>query len=141
MQKRPRFLTKKRKDGIYCNATVPSVHLEQRKAIQIGAAHRQKATEIAFALNVNPTSISRESKRNRIPDGDGTVECEKTQRFPFVCAGCPNKHARSLAYNPATALASGSPPPNAGFICDRSQKTWYLKKPALTVKLALKKLL
>ena len=131
MQKRPRFLTKKRKDRKYCNATVPSVHLEQRKAIQIGAAHRQKATEIAFALNVNPTSVSRESKRNRIPDGDGTVECEKTQRFPFVCAGCP----------PANALASGSPPPNAGFICDRSQKTWFLKKPALTVKLALKKLL
>ena len=74
MQKRPRFLTKKRKDRKYCNATIPSVHLEQRKAIQIGAAHRQKATEIAFALNVNPTSVSRESKRNRIPDGDGTAE-------------------------------------------------------------------
>ena len=68
MQKRPRFLTKKRKDRKYCNATIPSVHLEQRKAIQIGAAHRQKATEIAFALNDNPTSVSRESKRNRIPN-------------------------------------------------------------------------
>ncbi len=28
---------------------------EQRKVIQIGVAHRQKATEIAFTLNVNST--------------------------------------------------------------------------------------
>lgn len=39
---------------------------EQRKVIQIGVAHRQKATEIAFTLNVNPTSVSRELKRNRL---------------------------------------------------------------------------
>ena len=76
---------------------------EQRKAIQIGAAHRQKAAQIAFAPDVSPTSVSRESKRNRIPDGDGTVECKKTQRCPFVCNGCPKKHARSLAYNPTAA--------------------------------------
>ncbi len=107
MQKCPRFPPKKRKDRKYCNATVPSVHLKQRKAIQIGAAHRQKAAQIAFTPNVSPTSVSRESKRNRIPDGDETVERERAQRFPFVCAGCPKKHARSLrrwAYNPAEAV-------------------------------------
>ena len=74
--------------------------------VQIGAAHRQKAAQIAFATNVNPSSVSRENKRNRIPDGDGTVECEKTQRFPFVCAACPKKHAcglRRWAYNPTPA--------------------------------------
>ena len=47
---------------------------EQRKVIQIGVAHRQKAAQIAFATNVNPPSVSRENKRNRIPDGDGTVD-------------------------------------------------------------------
>ena len=55
---------------------------EQRKVIQIGVAHRQKAAQIAFTLNVNPTSVSRESKRNRIPDGDETVERERAQRCP-----------------------------------------------------------
>ena len=104
MQKCPRFPPKKRKDIGYGNATLPSVRLKQRKAIQIGAAHRQKAAQIAFAPNVSPTSVSRESKRNRIPDGDGTVERERVQRFPFVCAGCPKKHARSLAYNPTEAV-------------------------------------
>ena len=72
--------------------------------IQIGAAHRRKAAQIAFATNVNPSSVSRENKRNRIPDGDGTVERERAQRLPFVCAGCPKKHARSLAYNPTEAM-------------------------------------
>ena len=30
--------------------------------------------DVSFALNVNPTSVSRESKRNRIPDGNGKAE-------------------------------------------------------------------
>ena len=81
MQKCPRFPPKKRKDIGYGNATLPSVHLEQRKVIQIGVAHRQKAAQIAFAPNVNPSSVSRENKRNRIPDGDGTVERERAQRY------------------------------------------------------------
>ena len=43
--------------------------------VQVGAANRQKADQIAFTPSVNPASVHRENKRNRIPNGDGTVEC------------------------------------------------------------------
>lgn len=50
-----------------------------------------KLKDIAYVINSNPSTVSREIKKRRIA-GKGTFkECTKTNRFPYVCNGCPNK--------------------------------------------------
>lgn len=67
--------------------------LEQRKVISSGISHENKLKEIGKSLQVDPTSISKEVKRNRIEISTGLKNnCKRTQRWPYVCTGCPKKY-------------------------------------------------
>ena len=68
--------------------------LEQRKIIGSGVAHNYKVKDIAEVLGLDPTSISKEVKRNRdsITVGLNSTSCKRTQRWPYVCDGCNKKY-------------------------------------------------
>ncbi|MDD4188040.1 MAG: helix-turn-helix domain-containing protein [Bacilli bacterium] len=53
---------------------------EQRKVISSGIAHQKKAKHIAESLGVDPTTVSKEVKRNRnqITIGLNSPVCKKT---------------------------------------------------------------
>ena len=67
---------------------------EQRKVISNGISHNYKLKEIAETLGFDPTSISKEVKRNRenITIGLNTTDCKKVSRWPYVCTGCNKKY-------------------------------------------------
>ena len=66
---------------------------EQRKVISNGISHNYKLKNIAETLGFDPTSVSKEVKRNRIEDSIGlNNNCKKTQRWPFVCTGCKDRY-------------------------------------------------
>ena len=67
---------------------------EQRKVISNGISHNYKLKEIADTLGFDPTSISKEIKRNRDSStiGINITNCNKTNRWPFVCTGCSKKY-------------------------------------------------
>ena len=84
--------------------------LEQRKVISNGISHNYKVKEIAEALGYDPTTISKEVKRNResITIGKNITNCKKTNRWPYVCTGCNKKYSNQCAftkykYNPNKA--------------------------------------
>ena len=70
------------------------INEEQRKIIASGIAHNKKLYEIAEAISVDPRSVSREVKRNRISYDfkDINTRCPKLNRWPYVCANCTNKY-------------------------------------------------
>ena len=70
------------------------INFEQRKIIASGIAHNYKVKEIADALDIDPTSISKEVKRNRdaILVGNNITSCKKTERQPYVCSGCNKRY-------------------------------------------------
>lgn len=71
---------------------------EQRKVISSGISHEYKLKEIGQSLEFDPTSISKEVKRNRIEISNGLKsDCKRTQRWPYVCTGC-NKRYSSCPY-------------------------------------------
>lgn len=74
--------------------------IEQRKVISNGISHNYKLKEIAEALGFDPTSISKEVKRNRESTTIGTniTNCKKVNRWPFVCTGCPKKYNNQCCY-------------------------------------------
>ncbi|MDO5564992.1 MAG: helix-turn-helix domain-containing protein [Eubacteriales bacterium] len=74
--------------------------LEQRKAISNGISHNYKLKDIAKTLGFDPTSISKEVKRNRenITVGKNITNCNKTNRWPFVCTGCKNKYNNQCCF-------------------------------------------
>ena len=67
---------------------------EQRKVISNGISHNYKLKDIAEALGFDPTSISKEVKRNREPItiGKNITNCKKTSRWPYVCTGCNKRY-------------------------------------------------
>lgn len=66
---------------------------EQRKIISSGISHKYKLKDIGENLLVDPTSVSKEVKRNRTETSIGLKSnCKKTQRWPYVCTGCKNKY-------------------------------------------------
>lgn len=66
---------------------------EQRKTISSGISHKSKLKEIGESLLVDPTSVSKEVKRNRIEISVGLKNnCKRTQRWPYVCTGCREKY-------------------------------------------------
>ena len=82
--------------------------LEQRKVISSGIAHEYKLKDIAESLLFDPTSISKEVKRNRIETSIGLKnDCKKTKRWPYVCTGCKNRYSNcpftKYKYDAATA--------------------------------------
>ncbi len=72
------------------------INVEQRKLIHSGIAHNNKLIEIATNLEIDPRSVSREVKRNRIPIDypDGTIsKCPKINKWPFVCTNCKFRYS------------------------------------------------
>lgn len=69
---------------------------DDRKKISNMLAHKAKCIDIANAIGCDPTTISKEIKKNRIiskeAKGDKKILCKKLDRFPFVCLDCPHKY-------------------------------------------------
>ncbi|MCI8491326.1 MAG: IS30 family transposase [Lachnospiraceae bacterium] len=67
---------------------------EQRKVISNGISRNYKLKEIAETLGFDPTSISKEVKRNRdsITIGKNITDCKRINRWPYVCTGCNKKY-------------------------------------------------
>lgn len=73
---------------------------EQRKVISSGISHNYKLKEIAETLEFDPTSISKEVKRNRDATtfGKNITNCNKINRWPYVCTGCPKKYNNQCVF-------------------------------------------
>lgn len=64
--------------------------IENRILIEELLRQNYKLKDIARAINVSPSTISREIKNRRL--GNEKLEiCLKTNRYPFVCYNCPKK--------------------------------------------------
>lgn len=69
------------------------ISFEQRKVINSGISHSYKLKEIGENLQIDPTSVSKEVKRNRIETSEGLKNnCKRTQRWPYVCSGCRKRY-------------------------------------------------
>ncbi len=68
--------------------------LEQRIVISNGISHNYKLKEIAEGIGFDPTSISKEVKRNRESTsiGKNVTNCKRVNRWPYVCTGCNKKY-------------------------------------------------
>lgn len=67
------------------------INFEQRKSISSCISHSYKLVNIGKILELDPTSISKEVKRNRIPiDLPSAISsnCDKLKRWPYVCTNC-----------------------------------------------------
>ena len=67
----------------------------QRKLISNMLSKKMKLVEMADFLEMDPSSISKEIKRNRVLSKKGTVKdkvCKQTLRFPYVCNSCMKKY-------------------------------------------------
>lgn len=68
---------------------------DQRKLISNMLSKKMKCVEMADLLEMDPSSISKEIKRNRVLSNKGSVKdklCPQTQRFPYVCNACMKKY-------------------------------------------------
>ncbi len=70
------------------------LNIEQRKIINNMIIHDAKLCEIGAILQMVPTSISKEIKRNRFLSRDSNLskECKNTLRYPYVCNVCKYKY-------------------------------------------------
>ena len=73
---------------------------DQRKVISNGISRKYKLKEIAETLGFDPTSISKEVKRNRESTtiGKNITNCKKINRWPFVCTGCNKRYNNQCVY-------------------------------------------
>lgn len=73
---------------------------EQRKVISNGISHNYKLKDIAETLGFDPTSISKEVKRNResITIGKNITNCKRVSRWPYVCTGCNKKYNHQCCF-------------------------------------------
>ena len=72
------------------------INFEQRKTIASGVAHKMKVKDIGELLDLDPTGISREVKRNRMivePIKNNKEECPNLKRWPYVCVNCKNRYS------------------------------------------------
>lgn len=77
------------------------INFEQRKTIASGIAHNMKVKDLGELLNLDPTGISREVKRNRIivePIKNIKDFCPKLNRWPLVCSNCKKRY-HECSYN------------------------------------------
>lgn len=70
---------------------------ENRKKIANMLAHGNSCIEIATEIGVDPTTIAKEIKKNRIISKEAVTKgnkilCKKLERFPYVCRDCPYKY-------------------------------------------------
>jgi len=72
------------------------ISFTQRKEINHLITKGCKAKEIGALLDLDPTSISKELKRNRIlmysNEKKTNKKCKKLDRYPYVCNGCSLKY-------------------------------------------------
>ncbi len=71
------------------------INENQRKLISHMLSKKMKLVEMADFLEMDPSSISKEIKRNRVLSKKGSVKdkvCKLTQRFPYVCNSCMKKY-------------------------------------------------
>ncbi len=77
------------------------INEEQRRIISSGIAHNDKLIDIAERLELDPRSISKEVRRNRIhvdyPD-DTISKCPKLNRWPLVCTKCKYRYSSNCTY-------------------------------------------
>lgn len=68
--------------------------IEKRKIITNMLSHGAKLCEIGEILNMDPTSISKEIKRNRVISKQGKTNkiCKKLDRYPYICNHCKLKY-------------------------------------------------
>lgn len=73
---------------------------EQRKVISNGISHNYKLKDIAETLGFDPTSISKEVRRNResITIGKNITNCKRVSRWPYVCTGCNKKYNHQCCF-------------------------------------------
>ena len=69
------------------------LNFDKRIVIASGVGKKLKLKEIAELIGVDPTTVSKELKRNRKKFNNLTKPCDKLSRFPYVCNGCKNKYA------------------------------------------------
>lgn len=77
------------------------INFEQRKLISSGIAHNDKLIKIAERLDLDPRSISKEVRRNRVPidyKSEYIVKCPKLNRWPLVCTKCKLRYSRDCFY-------------------------------------------
>ena len=74
---------------------------EQRKVISNGICQKRKLQEIAEVLGYDPTSISKEVKRNRenITIGLNYTDCKKLTRWSYVCTGCNKRYNNQCCFS------------------------------------------
>ena len=67
---------------------------EQRNTIHSCISHNYKLVKIGKLLLLDPTSISKEVKRNRMPVyyNDQNRFCNRLKRWPYVCSSCPKRY-------------------------------------------------
>ena len=68
------------------------LNFDKRIVIANGVGKKLKLKEIAELVGTDPTTISKELKRNRKKYNDLTKPCDKLSRFPYVCNACKNKY-------------------------------------------------
>ena len=66
------------------------LNIEDRILIEELLRQNYKLKDIARAIEVESSTISREIKNRRISDNK-KIECDKTKKYPFVCYNCPKK--------------------------------------------------
>lgn len=66
------------------------LNIEDRLLIEELLRLGYKLKDIARALEVEPSTISREIKQRR-KSNESQIICEKTNKYPFVCTNCKNK--------------------------------------------------
>ena len=72
------------------------LNFEQRKIIRSGLSQKKNLYEIAELLNYDPTSISKEIKRNRSVsyNSSSTKSCKFISRFPYCCNSCNKRYGK-----------------------------------------------
>ena len=87
------------------------INQQQRQIIRSCLNKNMKLKRIAEIMSLDPTSISKEIKRNRSLIKGNPYEknqCRNVTRYPYVCDGCPRKnltcrYQAKYSYNPAKA--------------------------------------
>jgi len=64
--------------------------IEDRLLIEQLLKQNYKLKDISRVIEVEPSTISREIKNRRISDNKN-IECEKTNKYPFICFNCSKK--------------------------------------------------
>lgn len=65
--------------------------IEHRMLIEELLRNNYEQKEIAEAIGVSPSTISREIKNRRTHNGSDLI-CKKTNRYPFVCVACDDRY-------------------------------------------------